>query len=147
MKEISAGGVVYRRVKGQLQIQLIEDRFGKVSLPKGKMESGETLAQTALREIEEETGITGAIVEPLMMIHYQYQHPVQGLIDKEVTYYLVEANAGSIKPQIEEIRNVSWFEPLKAWDKQYSSGYDNNTPVVKLALEKLGIEVNSDDPS
>ena len=41
MKEISAGGVVYRRTEeGKLQIQLIQDRYGKVSLPKGKMEAG-----------------------------------------------------------------------------------------------------------
>ena len=51
MKEISAGGVVFRRVDGALQIQLIQDRYGKISLPKGKMEPGETVEQTALREI------------------------------------------------------------------------------------------------
>ena len=60
MKEISAGGVVFRKVDGELQIQLIQDRYGKISLPKGKMEPGETIEQTALREIVEETGIEGA---------------------------------------------------------------------------------------
>ena len=59
--QISAGGVVYRHHEGALQIQLILDRYGKTSLPKGKMEAGETVEQTALREICEETGIVGSI--------------------------------------------------------------------------------------
>src|SRR5690606_19580309 len=54
MKEISAGGVVYRRTKsGAIEVQLIQDRYGRTSLPKGKMEPGETVEETALREIVE----------------------------------------------------------------------------------------------
>ena len=49
--QISAGGVVYRHHEGALQIQLILDRYGKTSLPKGKMEAGETVEQTALRDL------------------------------------------------------------------------------------------------
>lgn len=91
MREISAGGVVYRRFEGQPQIQMIQDRYGKITLPKGKMETGETIEQTALREILEETGITGSIVQPLETITYQFTLSGVGLIDKEVHYFLVEA--------------------------------------------------------
>lgn len=62
--KFSAGGVVYRYHAGALQIQLILDRYGKHSLPKGKMEAGETIEETALREIREETGIVGSITSP-----------------------------------------------------------------------------------
>jgi 8-oxo-dGTP pyrophosphatase MutT (NUDIX family) len=141
MKEISAGGVVYRRVDGRIEIQLIQDRYGKVSLPKGKMEAGETVEETALREIHEETGIRGDIRKPLTVIRYRYTHPVKGIVDKEVHYYLVEAMEGALRPQIEEIRGVAWFTPEEAWNKQLASGYDNNDGVLRKALTMLGIRL------
>ncbi|MFD2612725.1 NUDIX hydrolase [Paenibacillus gansuensis] len=141
MKEISAGGVVYRDIDGRREIQLIQDRYGKVSLAKGKMEPGETVEQTALREILEETGIIGEIREPLYVIQYQYQSAVHGTVDKEVHYYLVEAVDGSLQPQVEEIRGVEWFEPMTAWMRQKEHGYDNNDQVLHIALHKLGYEV------
>lgn len=142
MLEISAGGVVYRRnEQGQLQIQLIQDRYGKVSLPKGKMEPGETIEQTALREIAEETGLQGKIVEPIDQIKYQYDHAKFGKVNKEVHYYLVQAIGGTHQAQIEEIRGVDWFEPMEAWRRQKQSGYDNNHRILSGALRLLGIEV------
>ncbi|MUT66658.1 NUDIX hydrolase [Paenibacillus sp. NEAU-GSW1] len=143
MKEISAGGVVYRRNEaGELQIQLIQDRYGKVSLPKGKMEAGETVEQTALREIAEETGLTGVIIEPIDQIKYQYHDDVKGTVDKEVHYYLVEAVGGSLQAQVEEIRGVEWFEPMEAWRRQKQSGYDNNNRIVAGALHLLGLKTD-----
>jgi 8-oxo-dGTP pyrophosphatase MutT (NUDIX family) len=143
MKEISAGGVVYRRTaEGKLQIQLIQDRYGKVSLPKGKMETGETVEQTALREIVEETGMEGVIIAPIDQIKYQYEHEKLGLVDKEVHYYLVEAVGGSLQAQVEEIRGVDWFEPKEAWRRQKQSGYDNNHRIVAGAFQLLGLSTD-----
>lgn len=142
MKEISAGGVVYRMHEGHLQVQLIQDRYGKITLPKGKMEAGETVPETALREIREETGIEGRIVSPLEIIKYQYQLPQMGMINKEVHYYLVEAVGGKLQPQVEEIRGVEWLEPGEAWRKHKKSGYANNDSVLKKALIELGCGVD-----
>lgn len=139
--EISAGGVVFRHTGEGLEVQLITDRYAKISLPKGKMEPGETVEQTALREIEEETGLKGRIVVPVDIIKYTYHHAVHGKVDKEVHYYLVEAVGGKHKPQIEEIKAVAWYEPIEAWNKQQHQGYDNNDRILKKALQKLGIEV------
>lgn len=142
MKEISAGGVVFRITPDKgLQIQLIQDRYGKASLPKGKMEAGETIEQTALREIQEETGMEGVIVSPIDQIKYQYRHEQKGTVYKEVHYYLVEAIGGSLQAQVEEIRGVDWFEPGEAWRRQKQSGYDNNDRIVAGALKLLGIEI------
>ncbi|QYR20154.1 NUDIX domain-containing protein [Paenibacillus sp. sptzw28] len=141
MKEISAGGVVFRRIDGALQIQLIQDRYGKISLPKGKMEPGETVEQTALREIIEETGMEGIIIAPIDQIKYKYNHELKGLIDKEVHYYLVEAVGGKLQAQIEEIRGVEWFEPSEAWRRQRQAGYNNNDRILAGALKLLGLEV------
>ncbi|NIK67518.1 MULTISPECIES: NUDIX domain-containing protein [unclassified Paenibacillus] len=141
MVEISAGGVVYRRNEaGLLQIQLIQDRYGKVSLPKGKMEPGETVEQTALREIAEETGMIGVIVKPIDQIKYQYQDANKGTVNKEVHYYLVEAVGGSLQAQVEEIRGVEWFDPIEAWRRQKQSGYENNNRIVAGALSLLGVK-------
>lgn len=142
MKEISAGGVVYREREGHKEVQLIADRYGKMTLPKGKMEPGETIEQTALREILEETGIEGAIVGFIERVDYQYEHAVHGSIDKEVHYYLVEATGGQLRPQIEEIESVQWLEPLEAWKRQQQFGYKNNDSVVRKALKAMRIEVD-----
>ncbi|WCF09990.1 NUDIX domain-containing protein [Paenibacillus thiaminolyticus] len=139
MKEISAGGVVYRRRGEQIEFQLIQDRYGKTSLAKGKMEPGETIEQTALREILEETGMEGRIVGKLDTIRYQYKSPEAGTVDKEVHYFLVEATAGQLTPQVEEIRSVEWYEPQAAWAKQTESGYDNNNGILSKAFAQLGI--------
>lgn len=141
MKEISAGGVVYRVRESKKEIQLIMDRYGKMTLAKGKMEPGETIEQTALREIREETGIDGTIIAPLERIGYQYTHAEWGVVDKEVHYYLVEATGGDLRAQVEEIGGVEWFDPSEAWERQKRSGYANNDSVLKKALEALRIEV------
>ena len=141
-KEISAGGVVYRKSEEGLEIQLIVDRYTKISLAKGKMEPGETIEETALREIQEETGMIGKIIEPVDVIKYTYEHASLGTVDKEVHYYLVEALSGDLQPQVEEIKGVAWYKPLEAWEKQKQNGYDNNDKILKQALQKLGIEVN-----
>jgi 8-oxo-dGTP pyrophosphatase MutT (NUDIX family) len=140
--EISAGGVVFRNREGELEIQLIEDRWGRMTLAKGKMEPGETIEQTALREIQEETGITGQLTAPLNVISYVYEHAQLGTVQKEVHYYLVEVLEGKLIAQVEEITGVDWYAPLEAWKLQKESGYDNNDDVMRLALSRLGVEVD-----
>ncbi len=137
VKEISAGGVVYRKQGEQLELLIIEDRYMKISLPKGKQEPGETMEETALREVKEETGIDGRIIEPLEVIYYQYYHPQLGPINKEVHYFLVEAISGDLVPQIEEINKVNWMSPEEAWTVQMSIGYENNHSVIDKAFTLL----------
>lgn len=145
MKETAAGGVVFRERESAVEIQMIEDRFGKMTLAKGRMEAGETVEQTALREIEEETGLAGEIVAPIAVVRYDYHSAEKGHIDKEVHYFLVKAAEGKLKAQVEEIAGVAWYAPLEAWRLQLSSGYDNNREVLAQALALLGIEVDPVD--
>jgi 8-oxo-dGTP pyrophosphatase MutT (NUDIX family) len=140
-KEVSAGGVVYRRTRdNRIEIMIIEDRYLKTSLPKGKQEKGETMEETALREIWEETGIEGKVVQPLETIYYNYYNPKVGAVRKEVHYFLVEATAGTLVPQMEEIHTVAWMSPEAAWEKQKRNGYQNNISVLVKAYELLGID-------
>lgn len=142
MKEVSAGGVVYRKEGSHIEILLIQDRFGKTTLPKGKMEPGETIEQTAIREIKEETGMDGVLEKPLEVVQYQYEKPGKGTVTKEVHYFLVKAEGGTLQAQLEEIDGVNWFPPVQAWDKQLALGYDNNHLVLQKALICLGVELD-----
>lgn len=145
-KEISAGGVVYRTSpSGNMDILMIQDRYGRVSLPKGKTEHGETLEQTALREIAEETGIEGEIIAPLARVTYRYKNRQGYEIDKEVDYYLVRAKGGELQAQLEEIDGVRWLSPESAWAAQRASGYSNNDDVLRAALKKLGVRAGNED--
>ncbi|MBI5061189.1 MAG: NUDIX domain-containing protein [Candidatus Aenigmarchaeota archaeon] len=85
--EISAGGVVFRGKK----ILLIKDSYGRWSLPKGHIEKGETAEQAALREIKEETGIDGRIIELLGEIKYFFQLKGEKIF-KIAKFFLVEAS-------------------------------------------------------
>ncbi|TCS83739.1 NUDIX hydrolase [Tepidibacillus fermentans] len=139
MKEVSAGGVVFFRGE-TTQLLMIVDRCHKWTLPKGKVEKGESYSETAIREIQEETGIEGEIVKPLEKVYYEYYHPVHGKVEKEVYYYLVEAKNYLLKVQESEINQAKWLSLEEAWEKQKNSGYDNNLSIMKQALRELGYE-------
>jgi 8-oxo-dGTP pyrophosphatase MutT (NUDIX family) len=142
MKEISAGGVVYRQQDGEYMLLLIEDRYGKLTLAKGKQELGETIQETALREVLEETGVGGRLGEKLDTINYEYTHKATGdVVDKEVHYYLVEAYNTEVTVQLEEINDVHWHSASEAWSLQLERGYRNNDHIFRLAFQHLGIEV------
>lgn len=143
VKEVSAGGVVYKWVNDTCSILLIEDRYSRWTLPKGKQESGETFEQTALREIEEETGIRGTIEQPLEVITYHYFHPDHGDVEKQVHYYLVSAKNNQATPQLSEISSVAWLSPEEAWNRQQREGYDNNHQVLLKAFQRLGLRTKA----
>ncbi|SHE65151.1 ADP-ribose pyrophosphatase YjhB, NUDIX family [Seinonella peptonophila] len=146
MKEISAGGVVVRRDQsGNLEILLIEDRYRKWTLPKGKQEPGETIEMTAIREVLEETGIQAKIIKKLDTIHYQYRHNDYGHIDKEVVYYLMETAGGQEVPQIEEINQVAWLSAQEAWKRLLKRGYANNHRIIRHAFQELEISMEEED--
>ena len=78
-RQISSGGVIYRIVKGGVEVALIAVKEGKVwCLPKGQVEKGENIARTAHREVKEETGLDGKIIKLIDHIQYFYAHKVVG---------------------------------------------------------------------
>lgn len=137
MRETSAGGVVYRKGQDGYQILLIHDRYGKMTLPKGKKEGQETEEENAFREVLEETSIKGKIMQKLHTVHYTYQHPLHGEVEKTVHYYLIEALDGEIQPQLEEIQSVAWYSPEEAYHIQDQQGYENNRIIFDKAYHAL----------
>lgn len=67
----AAGAVCWRLVDDEVRVLVIHrTKYGDVTLPKGKVDPGETLPQTAVREIKEETGVDVTLGVPLGIAHY-----------------------------------------------------------------------------
>lgn len=89
------------------------DRAGRLrwSLPKGHVEPGETTEQAAVREVAEETGITGRITAPLGSLSYSFT--VDGRrIHKRVHHFLLVAESGELSDADVEVTEVAWV-PLQ----------------------------------
>lgn len=140
-----AGGLVYRFRQGNPEVIVIDDVYGRVALPKGHVEGDELLEETALREVEEETGIVGRIVSPLAKVPYSFDQAGQ-TIRKDAFYFLIEAVGGELRPQREEIASVR-FLPVEAAEMlQLSQGYPNNRDIFArgfAALRRAGAYVGS----
>ena len=113
VSETSAGGVVIDVHEGRARIAIIarRNRSGRVEwcLPKGHVEPGETLVQTAEREVEEETGIQGRALITLGTIEYWFTTPSHR-IHKMVHHYLLEATGGYLtveKDPDQEVRSAA----------------------------------------
>lgn len=112
--EISSGGVIYRPAEEGHEVALTQTSRGPMwCLPKGRVEHEETLEQAALREVREETGLTGRIEEALCPIEYSYQarsnDGTRVSIDKTVHFYLIEFLEGSTQDHDGEVVDVRWF--------------------------------------
>ncbi len=82
----SAGAVLYTVIDGERRYVLVREKNGSYGLPKGHVEPGETLAQTALREVREETGVVAALHadRPVMVDEY----PIAGGDVKRVSWFV-----------------------------------------------------------
>lgn len=111
----AAGGVVWRLVEGKLRVLVIHrTAYADVTLPKGKVDPGETLAETAVREIHEETGIRVALGIPVGVSRYRMPRGRQ----KIVHYWAAEATEKAIRESAfvpnKEIAAIEWVSPRKA---------------------------------
>ena len=140
VREFTAGGVVYRqKPSGGIDILMIQDRLGRWTIPKGHVEKGESLEQTAVREVQEETGLKKLkIKEKLDKLHFFYRK--EGRLIFMTTYvYLMEAlgDTDAIEPEPSEgIADVAWFdkdEALKLIE------YKDTEKLFRLGLSKIPV--------
>ncbi len=112
-RQISSGGVIYRRSHGQIEVALIAVKEGAVwCLPKGLREDGETIARTAHREVKEETGLDGKIIKLIDHIQYFYAHKEAEETKrffKIVYFFLMEYTQGDVKNHDNEVHDCQWF--------------------------------------
>ncbi|RNJ75420.1 MAG: NUDIX domain-containing protein [Nitrosopumilus sp. B06] len=134
MKETSAGVVLFRRSGGRVKFLLLHYPSGHWDFVKGKMEPGETARETALRETEEETGITDVrFLDGFEeQISYEFEHMGENII-KKVVLFLAETRTKSIKISHEH-QGYLWCEYKKAEEK---TTFDNAKRVLKMAAVQV----------
>ncbi len=84
IKEISAGGIVFRKNGKSWQVLMVKNRRGSWTFPKGRVENGETLEETAVREVEEETGVKARVIKYAGTVTYVYHKDDGIVVDKKV---------------------------------------------------------------
>ena len=97
-REFSAGGVIVRRLRGRWWFAAIRPNGkpeGVWALPKGLIDPGETGAETALREVFEETGLTGRLEQKLGDVRYVYTRRGERVF-KVVSFFLLRWRSGRI---------------------------------------------------
>ncbi len=140
VEERSAGGVVVDVQDGRARIAVIarRNRAGRVEwcLPKGHIEGEETLPETAVREVEEETGIEGRVLIELGAIDYWFTAG-ERRIHKYVHHYLLEATGGYLtieKDPDHEAIDVAWL-PLSEAHRHLT--FPNERRIARLAWQRL----------
>lgn len=105
----SAGGVIYRLRDGHIEIVMIATEGGKRwGLPKGHVRRGEAAEAAAAREIAEETGLAGQVVQHLATIEYWFRAG-SSRVHKYVDLFLLSYVDGEVTPQQSEVDDARWF--------------------------------------
>ncbi|HLX33266.1 MAG TPA: NUDIX hydrolase [Gaiellaceae bacterium] len=139
-REFSAGGVLVRSIRGRPHAAAIRPQ-GKENvwaLPKGRIDSGESAADTAVREVLEETGVHGRLVEKLGDVRYVYTWEGERIF-KVVSFFLLKAGRGRLGEIDEsmrvEVADARWL-PLDEAPRLLT--YGGEREMAAKALEKLG---------
>ena len=122
----AAGGLVFNDDKF-----LVISRLSKWDLPKGHIEIGETSRQAALREVEEECGITGMKIVKLLKLTYHIYKRKKYFLKRTIWYEMQYAGNEPLKPQKEEgIVEARW---LPFADRNML--LENTFPSIKELIE------------
>ena len=128
----AAGGLVVRRHHGALEIAVVHRPVHQDwSFPKGKLEEGETFELAALREVEEETGMSCRLVR--FIGHTEYLDR-KGR-PKAVAYWVMVAQSGSFVPNA-EVDEMRWVT-LDGASRLLSSPRDRELAAVVMAADQV----------
>ena len=130
---VSAGGVLLRAGENRGEVVLCGRSQPQIwSLPKGTPERGETRAQTAVREVGEETGLEVKLGCFIGCIEYWFVRPTDGVrCHKSVLFYLMSATGGDTSRHDYEFDEVRWFPVTEALT---TLTYKNEAKIVEKGL-------------
>jgi 8-oxo-dGTP pyrophosphatase MutT (NUDIX family) len=134
--EVSAGGIVFRRVPGEgAKYLLIRDSYNNWGFPKGHLEGNESPDEAALRETAEETGLRRLVLKgPIRVIDWHFRFRGRH-IHKYCHFFLFESPEGEPCPQVDEgITACQWRSLGEALE---ILSYDNARGVLKRAGEMV----------
>jgi 8-oxo-dGTP pyrophosphatase MutT (NUDIX family) len=138
-REFSAGGVVVRKIRGGWHLAAIRPG-GKTdvwALPKGLVGEGESPADTALREVTEETGVRGRLVVKLGDIRYVYTWEGERVF-KVVSFFLVRYSSGRLGDITDEFRHeVAETKWLPLEDAPRLLSYGGEREMVAKAIQLI----------
>jgi len=133
IEETSAGIVLFRKEGSKKIFLLLHYPSGHWDFVKGKMEKGESTHETAIREAQEETGITDLTFVENFEEWIEYNFKYQGeLVQKKVVFFLAETKTKEIKISHEH-SGYTWMDYNSSMDK---TTFDNAKTVLTKA-EKL----------
>jgi 8-oxo-dGTP pyrophosphatase MutT (NUDIX family) len=138
-KQVSAGGVLYRRRRGALEFAVALSSGKPIwHLPKGLVDPGETLEQAAAREVQEETGLIGENEGKIDSIEYWFVLKDEQLrVHKTVHYFLFRHLGGRVEDHDWEVREVRW---LSAEEAIKTLSYKSEREVARRAAGMIGVD-------
>jgi len=136
----SAGGAVFRRTDNSFEVALIATKNKSVwTLPKGIIDKGENPEATAAREIKEETGLIGRVIDALGEKSFWFFLKEENMkCKKTVRYFLLEYVSGNIEDYGWEVDDAKWF-PINEAIQLVK--YKTDREILEKALERLKKEV------
>ncbi len=134
--EKSCGAVVYRVRESQLQVLLLQHNAGHWAFPKGHVENDETEAQTATREIWEETGLCAKVDE---RFRFETEFLPKPQTMKRVVCFVACASSGEERPLLSEVQRLRWCTPA---DALQLITYENDKDLLRQAVEYLNTKEN-----
>jgi 8-oxo-dGTP pyrophosphatase MutT (NUDIX family) len=135
IREFSAGGLAIRRFRGRDFLAAVRVKDGKVlALPKGHIDPGESAAEAATRELREEAGIDGRLMEKLGDVKYWYSRDGDRVM-KVVSFFLFRYRSGSVRNHDFEVDSAEWI-PLE--DAPRLLSYRGEREMAEKALAAVG---------
>lgn len=140
IREVSAGGLVFKRTARGFVFAMMRDSYGKWTFPKGHVERGETFSGAAARETEEELGLKNLRLRgPLGKIDIWFKDRFVkkgALIHKDIHYFLFEAPANAVlHPQAPEgVTDAKWVPAHKVGETSF---YRDLEPIISQAQAQL----------
>lgn len=127
----AAGGLVIRLDDDVFRVLVVHrPRYDDWSLPKGKADPGEVSETTAIREVEEETGVRADIITPLAEVEYR----VSSGRRKMVRYYAMKLRTEQPFTPNDEVDEIRWLPPEEA---AILVTYDHDRALVRSDLQRL----------
>lgn len=135
-KELSAGGVLFKEVDGEYYVAVIHrSKQNDWTLPKGHVESGESLKDTALREVEEETNNKAVVLKKIGSFSYSVEDKEKDVTYKRTVHWFLMKSKGDNSHKLNfETDQVRWLKV----DEDFSfMNYANDKSILSQGIKLI----------